>query len=547
MRRRTVLTLPALLALFRLESVRGAQVATPAVSDRDLTGVDPLPLTGGRRAEFEAYIADALLRFQVPGAAVAVVQNGDVVYLNSFGVKEAGSTRAVDPDTMFMIGSITKPLTTLLASALVDAGRLTWDTPLVELLPDFAVGDADLTQTLSVRDAFCNCIGIPGRNIEIYFESAALTPDEVVTSLADTAPTAARGEQYQYNNLLIAAGGYALGAATGTIGDVGLVYDTALRQWVLGPIGMPRTTSDPEVVLTGGNYALPHAIDLSGELQSLSLIAERGVLPVRPSGALWSNAREMARFVQTELARGGAPDGTRVASAENVETTWEAQVAVPADPGGSATVNASLTGYGLGWLSGDYQGLQVLSHAGGSSGFAAELAFLPEVDLGIVVLSNMLQTSMIVGAGFPYAVQFRLFEILFEQPARIDAELAALADAWAARRPQTGSSDTDPAAVAPFLGRYSHPQLGEVTLALRGNRLVLDVGESASELRPRAGDDGADRVYLLLDPPLSFLSELGAMVEFAGDNKAPRLTVSMPASPSGPEQVFMFEPDTARG
>ena len=77
----------------------------------------------------------------MPGAAVAVVQNGDVVYLNGFGVKEVGSTRPVTPDTMMMIGSITKSMTTMMAGSLVDDGRLTWETRLVDLLPEFAVGD----------------------------------------------------------------------------------------------------------------------------------------------------------------------------------------------------------------------------------------------------------------------------------------------------------------------------------------------------------------------------------------------------------------------
>jgi CubicO group peptidase (beta-lactamase class C family) len=178
-------------------------------------------------------------------------------------------------------------MTTMLAGALVDDGRLGWDTPLVDVLPDFAVGDPKLTRSLSVRDAFCNCIGLPGRNLEPYLESAALTPEDVVTALADTTPTAPRGEQYLYNNLLIAAGGYALGAAAGSAAyDVGLAYDMALSERVLGPIGMTQSTFGPEDVLVGGDYALPHGYDLSGELRQLPLIVERSLLPVRPAGAL---------------------------------------------------------------------------------------------------------------------------------------------------------------------------------------------------------------------------------------------------------------------
>jgi CubicO group peptidase (beta-lactamase class C family) len=541
MRFAAALLLTALLALPMTVPAHALQQATPSP---DLTGKAPLPLTGERRAQFEAYVVDALRRYNVPGASVAVIQHGDIVYLHGFGVTALGGAQPVTPDTMFMIGSITKSLTTMLASALVDDGKLAWDTPLVDLVPGFAVDDPTLTHSLSVRDAFCNCIGIPARNLDFYFQSAALTPDQVVTSLADIAPNAARGELFQYNNALIAAGGYALGAANGGAAyGLGLAYDTALRTRVLRPLGMPRSTFDPNEVLAGGDYAMPHAIDLTGTLRRLPLIEERAVLPVRPAGGLWSNAREMARYLQTELDQGVAPDGTRVVSAENLMETWTPEVTVPAPPALSPAMAASQGGYGLGWFVGEYHGLRMINHAGGTNGFSAEFAFLPEADLGVVVLSNSLQAGMALGEAFPYAVQFRLFEILFDQQPQIDAELATIAAELDAARPALG--DIDPAAVTPYVGRYVNPDLGEVTLSLRGGRLILDSGESRSELRPPASDAGDGRTFFFLDPPLSFFSELGTTVSLTGDADAPTLTLTIPANPVAPEQEYVFTPADA--
>ena len=531
----------------RLAPGVASQAATPSAGPPagpvELAGVAPLPLTEERRAAFEAHVADAVARFGVPGASVAVVQGGEVVYLNGFGVKETGSTRAVDPDTMFMIGSITKSMTTMLAATLVDNERLTWDTRLVDLLPDFTVGDPALTARLTVRDAFCNCAGLPSRDLQLFFESGELTPEAVVTVLADVAPTAPFGEQFVYNNLLIAAGGYALGAALGGADDLGLAYDTALRERVFGPIGMARSTFDLATVLADGDYARSHAVDLSGDLRTVPLTAERGpLLPVRPAGALWSSAREMARYLQTELAGGVAPGGTRVVSAENLAATWAPGVAVPNLYGGPPAMAAAMSRYGLGWMSGDYRGLRVVSHAGGTAGFTAEVAFLPEVDLGIVILSNSLSLAPIPLA-FQYAVQVRLFELLFDQPAAFDAALTAAAEASAAARPRPALGRVDPAAVAPYLGRYSQPELGEVTISLRGDRLVLDAGEISSELRPRAAGGTGDTAYLFHDPPLSLYSEAyGATVSFAGGAGAPRLTLTLPANPTGPEQRYVFAP-----
>jgi CubicO group peptidase (beta-lactamase class C family) len=522
-----------------------AQDATPAAQAVDLTGLDPLSLTGERRAMFEAYVADALLRFGVPGVSIAVVEGGDVVYLNGFGVTQFGSTQAVDADTMMMIGSVTKSMTTMLAATLVDDGLLTWDTRLVDMLPDFAVGDPELSQSLTVRDAFCNCTGIPGRDIELLFESSAFTPEGVATALAGMAPTAELGEQFQYNNLLISAGGYAVGvAAGGGAEDVALAYDVALRERVLGPIGMTRSTFHPEEVLAGGNYAVPHATDLSGTLQPLPLVAERSLLPVAPAGALWSNAREMARYVQTELADGIAPDGTRVVSAENLEMTWAPGVVIPSSPAGPAVLSASMTNYGLGWMGGAYHGLRLINHSGGTYGFGSEVAFLPEENLGIVILTNA-RTPF---AAFNYAVQFRLLELLFDQPSEIDGQLSSLLEGY---RSSTGIqfSSTDPAAVAPFLGRYTNPDLGEVSLSLRGDRLVLDVGELSTELRPRATDDAGSTAYLMHDPPLSLLSEGNVSTvrfERSADGQ-PQVLLTIPRNQTGPERVYVFAPLTPDG
>jgi CubicO group peptidase (beta-lactamase class C family) len=540
--RPSLLILALLLPLAAGVSVRSAQIATPATSQADLTGVEPLPLTHERRAAFEAYVADAVLRFGVPGASVAVVQNGEVVYLNGFGVAQLGSTQPVNPDTMMMIGSITKPMTTMLAASLVDDGRLTWDTRLVDLLPAFAVDDPALTERLTVRDAFCNCSGVPGLNIESSFESGTLTPDSVVTALSGVAPAAPYGEQFIYNNLLVATGGYALGVADGGGSNaVGLAYDLALRERILGPIGMAHSTFDPEAALSSGDYALPHAADLSGTLRPVPLTAERGLLPYRPAGALWSNAREMARFLQTELAGGVAPGGTRVASVENLEETWAPGVTVPNLYGGPPAVGATRSRYGLGWFNGEYRGLRMISHAGGTAGYSAEIAFLPEADMGIVILTNSLSLTPMPLA-FEFAVQFRLFELLFDQPADFDAELAALTETTAAARAPLTLGAVDPDAVAPYVGRYRNSALGEVSISMRGNRLVLDAGELSSELRPLS-DDGGETVYILHDPPLSLFSEAyGATVRFSGGGDAPQLTITVPASITGPEQSYRFEP-----
>jgi CubicO group peptidase (beta-lactamase class C family) len=506
------LALVLLLVLAAGRSAGVAQVETPVASPptaplaspvatppADLTGVAALPLTDARRAAFEAYVADALNRLAVPGAAVAVVQGGEVVYLQGFGVKEVGGTQRVTPDTLMMIGSVTKSMTSTMAATLVDEGWLSWDTPVADLLPAFAFPDPALTERLTVADAFCACTGLPRRDLEIIFNFDALPPERLIASVAEFPVTAPFGEAFQYNNQLYAVGGYAATvAAGGAPTDLFAAYRLAMRDRFLGPLGMERSTFALEQVLTSGDYAVPHGADLEGQTRPFPLLADdRFVGSVAPAGALWSSARDMARYVQMELADGVAADGTRVVSAENLDRTRAPRTAIPAPPGLPPLLYEGTQAYGLGWGVGAYKGQPLVSHSGGTLGFVSEVAFLPEADLGVVILTNG-------GAGagpFTLGVQNRLFELLFDQPAEFDPLLGQLLEAGAAQAAQL--RPVDPAAVAPYLGQYANPALGEVELRLEGERLVFDAGEIRSEVRGQADAAGQVSAYVLADPPLT--------------------------------------------
>jgi CubicO group peptidase (beta-lactamase class C family) len=550
--RHTPLVLVLLLALALGGPVAVAQVETPvpappatpiatpqAEVQPDLAGVAPLPLTGERRAAFEAYVVDALHRLGVPGASVAVVQDGAVVYAQGFGVTEVGGIEPVTPETLFMIGSVTKSMTSTMAATLVDDGWLSWQTPIMQLLPDFAVADPQLTDRLTMADAFCACTGLPRRDPEILFNVHTLTPDGVIAQLAGFPLTAPFGERFQYSNQMYAVGGYAAARAAGAApNDLLGGYEAAMRARLLNPMGMVRSTFALADVLGSGDYALPHTTDLNGETRPFPLLVDEDfVSSVAPAGALWSTARDMARYVQTELADGIAPDGTRVVSAENLAQTRAPRVAIAAPPGTPPVAAETVQHYALGWNVGAYYGQPLISHSGGTLGFASEVAFLPEADLGVVILTNG-------GAGggfFAFAVQFRLFELLFDQPSDFDALLNQAFAAQATQRAELQAllRPVDPATVAPYLGRYTNPALAEVDLVLRDGALVFDTGEIRSELRPLADENGQIGGYVFVDSPLN---SLVSSINFRqGADGRPEIVATVPGDdPTGEAETYDF-------
>jgi CubicO group peptidase (beta-lactamase class C family) len=521
-------------------------VATPVATTEDQTVADlsrvtPLPLTSERLATFEAYVAAKLADAGVPGAAVAVVQGGDVVFRQGFGVREIGQADPITPDTLLRIGSVTKSFSSLLTATLVDAGRLSWETPLVDLLPDFAVADPDLTPRLTARDAFCACTGLPRRDYEFIFIAFELTPERLIASMADLPLTAPYGEKYQYSNQMVAAGGFAAAVADGgSPHDLGHAYAIALRERVLNPIGMPQTTLAIADVLANDDYAVPHAADVAGTLQPLPLLTDDAwLVPVAPSGSLWSSASEMARYIQTELRKGVNPDGRQVVSAENLERTWQPSVALQAGPGTPPDMAAFAGHYALGWVLGAYGGQRLIWHSGGTLGFTALVSFLPEADLGVVILTNGSGTA----GPFTYAVQFRLLELLFDQPAAFDAMLAtSLAGATAGRADLLAQlGEIDAAAVTPYLGRYANPDLGEVALVLQGDSLIWQAGAIRSQLLPRVDDSGAVTGYLPVTPPWAS-NPPEAILTFEETDDRPKLMMTVHGDPGEEPVVYEFEP-----
>jgi CubicO group peptidase (beta-lactamase class C family) len=396
---------------------------------------------------------------------------------------------------------------------------------------------------LTVRDAFCACSGLPRRDLEFMFPANDLTPERMIAEMGDLTLTAAYGEKYQYSNQMVGAGGFAAAVADGgSPSALSNAYDVALRERVLNPIGMPRTTDVLSKVVAGNDYAVPHGADPTGKLLPMPLMEDdTWLVPVAPSGALWSTANEMARYVQTELRRGISPDGVRVVSAENLEHTWQPGIALHIPPEAPADIAAFAGHYGLGWVVGAYRGQRAIWHSGGTLGFTSLVTFLPDANLGIVVLTNSVGST---ASSLVYSATYRLFELLFDQPAAFaDEQAPGFAAAAQARADFVAHlGPVDQAAVTPFLGQYANPALGPVGLAWRDGALLFDANSFHAELRALLDDAGTVTGYVPFDPPLGgFPPTFTLTLEPAADGQ-PTLVLTAPLDAGEADLVYTFDP-----
>lgn len=506
---------------------RASQMQTAAlglqitgVEEVSLQGVAPRMLTPAMLKDVDQFIAATLERFGIPGAAYAVVQDGGIVHAEGFGVTALGETAPITPETLMLVGSVTKPMTTTYMATIIDDGEMRWDTPAIDILPSFAVADPEVTPRLTMSDLVCACTGVPRRDLELAFESEGVTAEETIASLRDFTFFTPVGQAFQYSNQMVAAGGYIAALAAG--GSLETVHDdfvSGMEQRIFAPIGMADTTFSLAEVEEGGNYARPHALSLDGTVTAFPLDLEADVAVVAPAGGAWSNVADLGRFVITQLQRGRAPDGALVATEESLAETWTPRVQVA--PGFS---------YGLGWILTDYQEQPLIYHDGGTLGYNAEVAFLPEAGLGVAIVAN--QSDVLA---FAEAVRNRVFAVAYDQPPTGDASIAFAFEQQrqASDRRSGGIQPLDTNEVAPFLGVWEHPALGEVTLTLDDGRLILDAGDIASELAAAQDEATGEPYYLTVTTPLD-----GLRVSLRDDNGTRTLVVHDPA----PTDLYVFTP-----
>jgi CubicO group peptidase (beta-lactamase class C family) len=464
---------------------RGAQLQTAieslkvkGVEEESFAGKKPHALDAARIAELDRFIEESRAALEVPGAAVAIVQDGKVVLARGYGVKKQGSKAAVGPKTLFLIGSVTKPLTSLLMARLIDQKRFTWDTPVTEVLPSFALGDAATTRAVKMRHTVCACTGMPRQDYEFIFEFGGFSAEDRLASMKGMVPTTRFGETFQYSNLMVSAGGFAAAHAAVPRKKLAAAYADAIKSQVFAPLGMKATTIDIARVARG-DHAAPHPADLGGEPVPVAAAAETWVVPIAPAGALWSNVDDMARFLQLELGK-GMLDGKQVVSEEQLLARRVPQVKI--------TDEAS---YGLGWIVTRENGIPAVWHNGGTGGFLTLLKFLPEHGVGIVILTNSTNAEPLQGA-----VYRRLLELLFDgKPEAKDdlaTEMRIAAEARADQLKLIG--EADPAWFDALAGRWVAPGLGRIDLRRDKRGATLDAGEWKVGVKKKTDRDGTVKI-----------------------------------------------------
>jgi len=412
----------------------------------------------------------------VPGISLGLVQDGNVIFADGFGVKELGSSEKPNGDTLFIIASNTKALTTLFLAKLVDEHRMTWDTPVVTLFPAFRLGNAETTRSVLVKNLICACTGMPRQDLEWIYEYGNMTPESSMALLGTMQPTSKFGDLFQYSNLMAAAAGYTAAHVVHPEMELGAGYDRGMQSYVFDPLQMKATTFNFATALDG-NHATAHAPDVDGKPTKALMAVNYAVIPVRPAGGGWSSVRDMLKYVSMELAEGKLPDGKTYISTGPLLERREPQVWIGKD-----------VSYGMGLIVDTTYGVPVVHHGGDLVGYHSDMMWLPQQNVGAVILTNG-------DPGWLIRNRFRrkLLEVLFDGHPEADALLEADAKSFFATMAADRKLLTIPAdasASAKLARQYANASLGEIAVSTSALSTIFDFGEWKSEMASRKNPDG---------------------------------------------------------
>ncbi len=330
-------------------------------------------------AGFDEYIRRGMEQWKIPGLAVAVVKDDDVVYMKGFGLRKLGETEKVDEHTLFGIASLSKAFTGAAIGMLVDEGKLHWDDPVVDHLPHFQLSDRWVTQEITVRDLLIHNSGL-GRMIGNRLQFMTRKDrDELMYRLRYLEPERSFRSSYVYSNMLYMAAGQLIPAVTG------MSWDDFIKERIFQPLEMELSNTSINDVPDNGNAAYPHQ-EIRGEVQ---VIPRRNFDNVGPAASINASVHEMVQWMRLHLGTPGVINETEIIQSETMRVLHHPQTVIPVE-----NPKKEFAAYGMGWGIRLYRDRIISRHAGAVDGMNSFIALVHEENLGVVILTNIFNDFM---------------------------------------------------------------------------------------------------------------------------------------------------------
>ncbi len=431
-----------------------------------------LPSTG--LTKLDETFTNSLASFNVPGMAIAIVKDGEVILSKGYGVKNSKTGEKVDNESLFAIASNSKAFTSAALAILVDEKKVSWNDKVRKHLPWFSLYSAFVSEEMTIRDLLCHRSGLATFSGDLIWYGTTHSREEVIRRAQYLEPVYGFRESYGYSNIMFLAAGEIVAKVSGQS------WDDFIKQRFFTPLGMTHSnTTVRELNMKSGNVASPHN-EVMGKNIPIDYVNWDNI---GPAGSINSCVADLSNWIKLQLGK-GTLNGKTYWSESRAYEMWENLTPKPVSKWQRENMpSRHFNGYGLGWELMEYGGKKVISHGGGYDGMISKTVLVPELNLGFVILTNNISS---LSSCLTYAILDDYCNVpvkkdwvaTFLQFKKEDEEAttkAALEDAKA--RVQ----NTKPSlALASYCGTYSSDMYGDVDISQNAaGELLIDFKPTA--------------------------------------------------------------------
>jgi CubicO group peptidase (beta-lactamase class C family) len=334
--------------------------------------------------KFDLYIESVLKETHGAGVAVGVVSDGKLSWAKGYGYRNIEKKDPVTPQTVFTIGSISKSFTSSLSGILVDQGKMSWDTPIQTVLPEFQMVHDSSSKKVSLAHLLSHQTGLP-RHDFIWLFNDRLKRTDILRQLPYLEALPQVGQKFLYNNLMYTIAGIAQERVTEK------TWEQLMDQEIFKPLDMKNSSSNYAQLLNQEDHALPYSVNPKNE--TVLTLPVTALDTVGPAGSVNSNIKDLSQYALLHLNEGKLPGSKPLISSQSFNRIHSRAIEFGRDQPVAQLLFSKIypnetIHYQLGWFESRRHGLQIVEHSGGTRGYAAELLLVPERGISVIVLSN---------------------------------------------------------------------------------------------------------------------------------------------------------------
>ena len=414
--------------------------------------------------EIDEIVNNTVKTFNVPGVAVAVIKDGKLIHAKGYGLRSIEGKKKVDENTLFAIASNSKAFTSAALAILVDNGKLAWNDRVIKYIPEFRMYNSYVTEQFTIRDLLTHRsgLGLGAGDLMVFPHINDFTVDDIIHNLRYLKPVSGFRTKYDYDNLLYIVAGEVVKRVSG------ISWAEFVETNIMKPLDMNSSAGNYTRLKDTTNIATPH-MPLGDKLVASARCYS---VPMNPAGGIYTNINDLSKWVMTQLNKGKYNDKQLFSERRNREM-WAPQTIKRA--WSMPEYKSNFNAYALGWEVSDQNGYKKVSHTGGLPGMVTQVTMLPELNLGVIVLTN--QQSGLAFMAITDMIKDRYLNINKVDRVKMyksfEGKRDARADEITAKIWKAAEGNKKIGDVKPFEGMFTDKWWGDITITNKDGKLYF--------------------------------------------------------------------------